>query len=866
MVNNKIIMVDLNTDFPEACAVQYDYGQTLRIQGGNLPKAVEVHFSLDETGGTSITRIGTKVDGVTEAPVPDSMLENNDCEQNYSFYAFVYLRDEHSGNTEHKITVRVKARSKPEIPGDVEEPQLFGEVMRAVNEAADRAEVAEEKAKANAEEAGNYAKSASESAAMAEKTKEDALEEIREKQQKVISSIKEQEEIAVGKVTEQADTEIERIESQSSESKRELEQTITEATAKNEKLEESIQTADTIKTKLDKATELAGDAKTELDTSARNAGTAKTALDTSISEAAEQKQALDTTVEQAGEVNTSLSEKISDAGQILESVAQIETNKEDISSLKEEMSKNVLDDAKTKRSLDALWKLNHGISYQFETDAEKAYQKDVPSGAKLASVKKIGGKTIVWNQYSNILGSKTGWGYSAVDNKKCAELSEHMVYIKYKSVVKEIKEEANTYSRRMYFLGDEVLAVGEETVSQDDFTVGRTVETKVIKKTPKNIKNIYAYNYGNNVIGVTASCEAWINIIDLTQMFGAGNEPSVEEFESIFPDDYYEYNEGTLMSMPVNEVVEQGRNLWSFGSELKFRGVVEYKFSVFEEKRVITLKYNYPNGYGTGVGVPCVVCLGENETELKSQLLNESAIIPVGTAKIRIYSNGFDYNASKEIDVVLTDIQLEKGTTATSYAPYHQNTYPIPQAILDLDGYGDGVSNEVYNYVDFEEKKYHKRVGRVDLGSLNWSTISVTVGSDTFDAFRSTVGLNRPRQPGLMDYMCSKYEVANSRASTTEDKTIAPFNGTSDNRIVVHDSSYTDVSTFKAAMQGVMLYYELAEEDIIDISDIIDNTFQEPIEVEAGGTLTFKNSNGDGYRLSVPNEEEYIVSLAEVSE
>ena len=43
-MENKIIMVDLNADFPKACAVQYDYGQTLRIQGGTLPKAVEVLF------------------------------------------------------------------------------------------------------------------------------------------------------------------------------------------------------------------------------------------------------------------------------------------------------------------------------------------------------------------------------------------------------------------------------------------------------------------------------------------------------------------------------------------------------------------------------------------------------------------------------------------------------------------------------------------------------------------------------------------------------------------------------------------------------------------------------------------------------
>ena len=30
---------------------QYDYGQVLRIQGLNLPTAVEIHFGLDETGG-----------------------------------------------------------------------------------------------------------------------------------------------------------------------------------------------------------------------------------------------------------------------------------------------------------------------------------------------------------------------------------------------------------------------------------------------------------------------------------------------------------------------------------------------------------------------------------------------------------------------------------------------------------------------------------------------------------------------------------------------------------------------------------------------------------------------------------------------
>ena len=51
--------------------------------------------------------------------------------------------------------------------------------------------------------------------------------------------------------------------------------------------------------------------------------------------------------------------------------------------------------ARTDRSLDALWKLNQGISYQFEQDNTESYQKTVPSGAKLASIEQIGGNAEV---------------------------------------------------------------------------------------------------------------------------------------------------------------------------------------------------------------------------------------------------------------------------------------------------------------------------------------------------------------------------------------------------------------------------------------------------------------------------------------
>lgn len=117
-------------------AWQYDYGQILRIQGLNLPKAVEIHFSLEETGGTSVTRIGTTKDSVTDVPIPDSMLENEESDQNYNIYAFVFLTDTNSGNTEYRIKIPVKARPKPEAVGGTGETTLEN-IMSTVNQIAD---------------------------------------------------------------------------------------------------------------------------------------------------------------------------------------------------------------------------------------------------------------------------------------------------------------------------------------------------------------------------------------------------------------------------------------------------------------------------------------------------------------------------------------------------------------------------------------------------------------------------------------------------------------------------------------------------------------------------------------------------------
>lgn len=131
---------------------QWDYGQVLRIQGLNLPKAVEIHFSLQESGGEAKKRVGFTKDGVTDVVIPESMLENEETIDSYNIYAFIYLTNETSGQTEYKICMPVKARPKPEAFDKPEDEEIFQEAITAVRESADRAESAEQKVAQHAEQ------------------------------------------------------------------------------------------------------------------------------------------------------------------------------------------------------------------------------------------------------------------------------------------------------------------------------------------------------------------------------------------------------------------------------------------------------------------------------------------------------------------------------------------------------------------------------------------------------------------------------------------------------------------------------------------------------------------------------------------
>ncbi len=229
-------------------------------------------------------------------------------------------------------------------------------------------------------------------------------------------------------------------------------------------------------------------------------------------------------------------------------------------------------------------------------------------------------------------------------------------------------------------------------------------------------------------------------------------------------------------------------------------------------------------------------------------------IVPTGAKLMSVKSIG---GHSEVIDGEIVSagvIEVAVGDTA----------YPIPEPIRNLPSYGWSAGT-ARNYVDYENKRYVQCVGSVDLGTLDWK---INTTSSVGNHFYGSVKHFNFKYLGafgttVYNVLCSKYRTVARSSNVFVDKTITVDGVTVVSQIQVKDTTYTDAAAFKQAMQGVILYYELETPIVTDISSLIPDDFLRNLTVEAGGSVTFKNSN-DNYHIPVPSEEEYIVKLSEI--
>lgn len=313
-----------------------------------------------------------------------------------------------------------------------------------------------------------------------------------------------------------------------------------------------------------------------------------------------------------------------------------------------------------------------------------------------------------------------------------------------------------------------------------------------------------------------------LNIIDLTQMFGstiADYIYSLEQsqagagvawFKKLFPNDYYAYNAGELLSvegLQSHDAVgfNQWDEEWGSGTYLNATGV---KYDSTSKIRNVNPIEVFPNTkYYWSVGSTAhdedsIFCYDENMNFLKRIFTVHEATVgllfttPQNCRYINFAVNNTTYNH----DIC---INLSNPSRNGEYEPYEKHSYPLDSS-LTLRGIPklDASNNLYYDGDEYtSDGKVKRKYGVVDLGTLDWG-MDVIGNANRFEA-----ALPQPAPPRTRtNCICPKY--TSSTAPTfgnSADKMICTAT-----QVYVRDDSYTDAATFKAAMSGVYLVYELA--------------------------------------------------------
>lgn len=405
------------------------------------------------------------------------------------------------------------------------------------------------------------------------------------------------------------------------------------------------------------------------------------------------------------------------------------------------------------RRISVLYDLGKGITHRYETDNDTAYAKDIPSGTKVMDVKLIGGKSVVGNQLTQDVKFEQGVDNGIWETWNANVLTEGGV-ASFKTVrswtglMQNIQFTANhkyyiSVDVKSDIANNSVLAPYVQDLNNNNNVKLTTTQwTQCDMLCPStNDKRLSIGVRASSIDGaaISGATISFKNMqcIDLTQMFGAGNEPTLEQCREIFANESYPYNAGTLTSADVTAV-------------------------------------------------------------------------QVGDKVI-----------------------------------------PLPNSI-SLKSAGS-----VYDNLEFYEQdgkyyqKHTQRVGVVDLGTLTWNQFSNI--NDIYWALLANQARN------TLNYNCSYYTPSPKYYNQLNDMEITGAGGEG-KACWIKNTAIGSLDDLKASLQGVLLYYELAT-PIVTVTEV-DNRF-DAVDCKAGDKITFVG-NSD-YHLPVPNEEEYLIALNEVT-
>lgn len=456
----------------------------------------------------------------------------------------------------------------------------------------------------------------------------------------------------------------------------------------------------------------------------------------------------------------------------------------------------------------------------------------------------VKGKTIVWNQLfdKNSIPNRnsTAITYSVDGNINiltttnviatsffsflCPTVSGHKYMICARSL------EWNSPNHSNLFIGD---SGNPDTASYATLTPSDLAKIFTATNETCYIKSYISYSAGNYEFKMNG-----LQLFDLTKMFGAGNEPATpEEFRAMFPDYYYSYNAGEMKSIIPTNIEASGIERFQLLDKNKYPATGVFDGVTYTNNGDGTITLNGTATATTNYNLQSGISVIANHKYfcVYSNIFSGSGAYPLlYTSDPAVFNTGFPMlsgdiiTALKDYDRVFFQIKVSNGKTMTNmlvkpqlfdltqmfgagnepatpaefwqkipeklygYNPSAYKSVNIPSSKYFPDGMRSAGS--AYDEINFLSQKAIKRIGVVDMGEVNWRSNTGTYPTNSFYSSGFTVA--KGNSTNIISNTSFKQLYVNSGGLI----------------IVLTDDNeqYDSPEAFKAAMSGVMLYYELA--------------------------------------------------------
>ena len=195
-----------------------------------------------------------------------------------------------------------------------------------------------------------------------------------------------------------------------------------------------------------------------------------------------------------------------------------------------------------------------------------------PEGKSIAKIREIRGNSLVWNQLAQNgnFASSDNWVFQSANGSISNNAAKFTATAKYGMLRSTT---LTLLPGHKYCIGLNITFTSNEVHFQMRNNTQSMASLDNAAISGRN-SAIFTYNgLGTDVNYIRIldyATSDWAEItvknvilIDLTLMFGAGNEPStVAEFEALFPNPYYAYNEGKIISNKAEAIETTGFNQW----------------------------------------------------------------------------------------------------------------------------------------------------------------------------------------------------------------------------------------------------------------------------------------------------------------